>query len=106
MDDKLHGKGIMTSKDGYKFEGWYKDGKRDGDGEMTLPNGTTIRGKWVNDVRVRNPNSKKKKKKPPAEPASKGKADADVNAALQSGKENPAADDEAAEEPSCGCVIS
>ena len=49
MDDKHHGKGIMTGADGDKYDGEWKDGKRHGKGIETKAGGATYDGEWKDD---------------------------------------------------------
>ena len=42
----LHGKGIYTWPDGRKYEGEYKDDKKDGEGVYTWPDGKKYDGGW------------------------------------------------------------
>jgi hypothetical protein len=42
----MHGKGIYTWKDGRKYEGEYKNDKKDGYGEYTWIDGRKYAGQW------------------------------------------------------------
>ena len=44
----MHGKGVFTWKDGRKYEGEYKDDKKDGYGEFYWPDGRIYKGFWEN----------------------------------------------------------
>jgi hypothetical protein len=44
----MHGKGIYTWKDGRKYEGEYKNDKKDGYGEYTWIDGRKYAGQWKN----------------------------------------------------------
>ncbi len=48
----LQGKGVQTTADGARFEGTWKDDRRNGPGVYTAPDGTQVTGFWVNDERV------------------------------------------------------
>jgi len=47
---KRQGKGIATFTSGAKYEGDWADDLQHGNGKLTLPNGVTIEGRWVNGV--------------------------------------------------------
>ncbi len=42
----MHGTGVFTWPDGRKFEGEYKNDRRDGKGKLTEADGTEIIGTW------------------------------------------------------------
>ena len=42
----LHGRGVYTWPDGRKYEGEYKDDKKDGEGIYTWPDGKKYDGGW------------------------------------------------------------
>ena len=44
-----HGNGIMTWPDGNKYEGKFKNDKRNGYGTFTWSDGNTCKGTWKND---------------------------------------------------------
>lgn len=47
--DCANGKGIYTWENGAKYEGSWKDGKRNGFGKYTYANGTIYEGSWKDD---------------------------------------------------------
>lgn len=47
--DCVNGKGTFTSSNGTKFEGEFKNGKRDGKGTYTFPDGRKVVGIWKDD---------------------------------------------------------
>ena len=49
----VHGQGSFTSSSGSNYTGEYKEGKMDGQGTYTYPNGKKIIGKWSNDNPVK-----------------------------------------------------
>ena len=44
----MNGKGVFTWADGRRYEGEFKDDKREGYGEHFWPDGTKYKGNWVN----------------------------------------------------------
>lgn len=48
-EDKANGYGVITYSDGSKYEGEFKDNNFEGRGTGTLPDGTTISGRWSNN---------------------------------------------------------
>ena len=42
----LHGRGVYTWPDGRKYDGEYKDDKKDGQGTYTWPDGKRYEGGW------------------------------------------------------------
>ena len=49
FQSKFHGQGVYRFSDGKEFRGHYKLGVKDGQGEIVMPNDSTIvRGNWVN----------------------------------------------------------
>ena len=48
---KRHGQGVQTFSDGRKYVGEWKDGMRDGQGTFTFPDGYRFSGEWKKDVR-------------------------------------------------------
>ncbi len=48
----LQGKGVQTTADGARFEGSWKDDRRNGPGVYTAPDGRRVTGFWVNDELV------------------------------------------------------
>jgi len=42
----MDGKGVFTWKDGRKYEGEYKNDKKEGYGEFNWPNGKVYKGMW------------------------------------------------------------
>ena len=48
----LQGKGVQTTADGARFEGSWKDDRRNGPGVYTAPDGRRVSGLWVNDELV------------------------------------------------------
>jgi hypothetical protein len=58
-DGFASGKGVLRWTEGGKpdavFEGEYANGKRNGPGVLTLPDGRREAGNWVNDEPVRSP---------------------------------------------------
>ena len=48
---KRHGQGEQTFSDGRKYVGEWKDGMRDGQGTFTFPDGYRFSGEWKKDVR-------------------------------------------------------
>ena len=48
-DNKREGKGIMKYKNGDKYEGDWKDNKREGKGTLYYNNGNIFEGDWKND---------------------------------------------------------
>ena len=51
-DDKLHGPGKFTWKDGKIYEGNFKDTKMHGRGKIFYPNGQAVEGFWEDDHNV------------------------------------------------------
>ena len=47
--DCVNGKGTFTSSNGTKFEGEFKNGKKDGKGTYTFPDGRKVVGIWKDD---------------------------------------------------------
>ncbi|MGB0525418.1 MAG: SpoIIE family protein phosphatase [Flammeovirgaceae bacterium] len=47
--DCQNGKGTLRLKDGSKYEGHFKNGKREGQGTLTYRNGDIVTGQWHND---------------------------------------------------------
>lgn len=48
----LQGKGVQTTAEGGRFEGSWKDDRRNGPGVYTAPDGRRVTGFWVNDELV------------------------------------------------------
>lgn len=48
-EDKATGWGVITYTDGSKYEGEFKENKFEGRGTGTLPDGTTMSGRWSNN---------------------------------------------------------
>ena len=48
---KRHGQGAQTFSDGRKYVGEWKDGMRDGQGTFTFPDGYRFFGEWKKDER-------------------------------------------------------
>ena len=46
---ELSGNGTYETKEGVKFKGTWKDGKKHGKGHLWMTNGEQIEGNWVND---------------------------------------------------------
>ena len=44
----MEGRGIETWSDGRKYEGAFKNGKKDGEGTFQWPNGNKYIGSWKN----------------------------------------------------------
>jgi len=47
----MHGAGLLKRKDGMKYRGNHVDGKRDGQGTMTLANRDCHEGIWKDNLR-------------------------------------------------------
>ena len=45
----IEGRGIESWNDGRKYEGDFKNGKKDGEGTFTWANGTMYIGSWRDD---------------------------------------------------------
>jgi hypothetical protein len=43
-----HGSGVEIYPDGNRFEGMFKEGKKNGEGTYYLFDGTVYKGEWVN----------------------------------------------------------
>lgn len=48
-DGKRNGHGVLTTPDGVVFDGEFRNDKRNGHGVLTAPNGEKVEGVWVND---------------------------------------------------------
>jgi hypothetical protein len=51
--DKKHGYGVYFWADGRRYEGYWKNGKQDGEGKYILPNAVTKIGIWEDGKRIR-----------------------------------------------------
>ena len=49
IDNKLEGRGVIKFINGDRFEGIFKNGKRNGYGVFTFAKGGELRGRWLND---------------------------------------------------------
>jgi len=49
IDNKLEGRGVIKFINGDRFEGIFKNGKRNGYGIFTFAKGGELRGRWLND---------------------------------------------------------
>ena len=46
----MNGRGVFNCPDGRKYEGDFKNGKKEGEGTMEWTNGTKYVGSWRNDM--------------------------------------------------------
>ena len=53
MNDKYHGEGEEIDRDGDKYVGSFVNGEKHGEGVMTYADGTSKKGVWSEDKRIK-----------------------------------------------------
>ena len=76
--DCVNGYGIKIYDIGAKYAGEFKDGKKDGKGTFTYPDGTVRKGKWINDVYQKPVTSNTTTWKPPVKAVCNRKSKIDI----------------------------